>query len=423
MNKYEVTEAFINTWGETPKRQSNFAEGRFWEQGAFAVGPKVAGVIATPEKLLAGLEIMREYMHAKGITYGCEPGGILVKPLQDAVNSVMSSDAMPFSWSFIADGKTLCDKYKDDQQVLDEAAKLDSWYNGRTSLGPKQVKLFSDGAIYSQLMQVRDPYLDQHHGEWMTDLDVFQRAFRIFWDAGYQLHIHVNGDAGLDRVLNTLEENMRRNPRYDHRKVIVHFAVSQKDQVDRLARLGCFVSGIPYYTVALADNCTKNGLGADRADNMVRMGDVERAGVSYSYHSDMPMAPADPLYLMWCGVNRITTGGRVAAPNQKVSREGALKAVTSQAAYSLRVEDQMGSLVPGKLANFTILYDNPVTCDPLKIKDIKVWGTILEGRKQPVGGKMSKGIGYQYQPGVDDTTFGLAAMDHINKILSAHSHE
>ncbi len=62
----------------------------------------------------------------------------------------------------------------------------------------------------------------------MTDLDVFQRAFRIYWDAGYQIHIHVNGDAGLDRLLNTLEENLRRNPRYDHRTTIVHFAVSAK---------------------------------------------------------------------------------------------------------------------------------------------------------------------------------------------------
>jgi hypothetical protein len=136
------------------------------------------------------------------------------------------------------------------------------------------------------------------------------------------------------------------------------------------------------------------------------------------------MAPADPLYLMWCGVNRITTSGRVAAPDQRVSREGALKAVTTEAAYSLRVEDQMGSLTPGKLANFTILYDNPVTCEPLKIKDIKVWGTVVEGRKQPVAGKMTKGgMGYHYQPGTEDSTFGLAALDHINKIVNAHSHE
>lgn len=420
LEKYGVTADFIKTWGQTPQKQSVLAEGRFWEQGMFAVAPKIATVLATPEKLEKGLFITRDYMHSKGITYGNEPGGILVKPLQDGVNSVMSSEEMPFRWSFMADGKTLCDKYKDDKQVIEEAGKLDSWYHGKTSLARNQVKLFSDGAIYSQLMQVREPYLDKHHGEWMTDLDVFERAFRVFWDAGYQIHIHVNGDAGLDRVLNTLEKNLKRYPRKDHRTVIVHFAVSAKDQVDKLAKLGCVVSGNPYYPVALADNYSKNGLGPKRADSMVRMGDVERAGVSYSFHSDMPMAPADPLYLMWCGVNRLTTGGRVAAPEQKVSREGALKAVTIDAAYSLKVEDKMGSIAKGKLANFTILYDNPVNCDPMKIKDIKVWGTVLEGKKQPVGLKNTKSSLGMNAPNESDELAG-AALGHVVKILSAHS--
>lgn len=420
--KYGVNADLIKTWGETPQKQSKLDEGRFWEQGMFAVAPKIATVLATPEKMQTGLNIMRDYMHSKGITFGNEPGGLLVKPLQEAVNAVMSSNDMPFRWSFIADGKTLCDKYKDDAQVLEEAIKLENWYYGKTSLAKNQIKLFSDGAIYSQLMQVREPYLDNHHGEWMTDKEVFERAFRIFWDAGYQLHVHVNGDAGLDRVLNTLEINLRRNPRFDHRTVIVHFAVSQKDQVERLAKLGCIVSGNPYYTAALADNYSENGLGPERADNMVRMGDVERAGVSFSYHSDMPMAPADPLYLMWCGVNRITTSGRVAAPNQKVSREGALKAVTIEAAYALKMEDQIGSIASGKLANFTILSENPITCDPLKIKDIMVWGTIVEGKKQPVGMKNTKkAIGYMDT--YDTDSFSLAALNHIKRIVVRHDHE
>jgi hypothetical protein len=213
LKKYGINAELIKTWGATPQKQSVLAEGRFWEQGMFAVGPNVATVLATPEKLQTGLGIMKEYMLSKGITYGNEPGGILVKPLQDAVNAVMSGNDMPFRWAFMADGKTLCDKYKDDVQVIEEARKLESWYNGKTELAKNQVKLFSDGAIYSQLMQVRDPYLDNHHGEWMTDLDVFERAFRVFWDAGFQIHVHVNGDAGLDRVLNTLEKNLRRNPR------------------------------------------------------------------------------------------------------------------------------------------------------------------------------------------------------------------
>jgi hypothetical protein len=177
--------------------------------------------------------------------------------------------------------------------------------------------------------------------------------------------------------------------------VIVHFAVSQKDQVDRIKQLGAIVSGNPYYPTALADNYSKVGLGPERADNMVRMGDVERAGISYSYHSDMPMAPGQPLFLMHCGVNRITQSGRVAGENQRVSREGALRAVTLDAAYSLQMEKEVGSIVPGKLANFTILADNPVTCDAAKIKDIAVIGTVHEGRVQPVkkvGNKKTAGV-------------------------------
>ena len=379
-----VTEELVSGWSPSERQQANFAEGHFWEQGVFAVGKHIATMIATPERLQRGLAITRDYLHAKGITHGNEPGGILVKPLQDAVNAVFAQPSMPFRWSFMVDGKSLCDKYADDARVLAESAALGSWYGGMTSQAEKMVKLFADGAIYSQLMQVREPYLDGHAGAWMSDLPVFERAFRIYWDADYQIHIHVNGDAGLDRVLNTLEKNLRRRPRFDHRTTIVHFAVSAPDQVERIRRLGCLVSGNPYYVTSLADNYGKVGLGPQRADEMVRMGDVERAGISFSYHSDMPMAPADPLFLIWCGVNRRTQSGRVAAENQRVSREGALRAVTLDAAHSLKQERERGSLVTGKLANFTILDDNPVTCPPLKIRDIGVWGTVHEGRLLPV---------------------------------------
>ena len=176
-------------------------------------------------------------MHASGITIGNEPGGILAKPVQDGINTVFSSPDMPFRWSLMPDAKTLVSNYPDEAQVIAETEKLESWYGGMTSLAPKQAKLFADGAIYSLLMQVREPYLDGHTGEWMMDKDVFERAFRIYWDAGYQIHVHVNGDAGLDRVLDTLEANLRRNPRYDHRTVLVYFAVSAEEQVQRISDL------------------------------------------------------------------------------------------------------------------------------------------------------------------------------------------
>jgi predicted amidohydrolase YtcJ len=279
---------------------------------------------------------------------------------------VLGDSSSPFRFYFIPDGKSITGAFP-DETVAGETEKLLSWGHGMTAYLPKQVKLFADGAIFSQAMQLTGGYTDGHLGAWMMDPDFFARSFRVYWDHGYQIHIHVNGDAGLDMVLDQLDLSIRRQPQPDHRTVIIHFAVARPDQVDRIKRLGAIVSGNPYYPVALADNYRTNGLDPERADIMVRMGDVERAGISYSYHADMPMAPAQPLFLMWAGVNRITNEGNVRGPEQRVSRLGALKAVTIEAAYSLRMEKDVGSIVPGKLANFTVLSDNPVTIDAIKI--------------------------------------------------------
>jgi len=416
-----VTQDLMDGWSTSAQAQSSFVEGHFWEQGMFSVLPYIAPMVADPDKFREGALVMRGYMHSKGITFGNEPGGILAKPVQDTVNSVMSDSSMPFRWSFMADGKTLAETYADDAQVIAETEKLESWYNGMTHLAQGSVKLFADGAIYSLAMQLREPYIGDYHGEWMMDEDLFDRTFRIYWNAGYQIHIHVNGDAGLDRVLNALETNLKRNPRSDHRTTIVHFAVSAPDQVDRIKQLGAIVSANPYYVSALADQYSETGLGPERADQMVRLGDVERAGISYSLHSDMPMAPADPLFLMWCAVNRITSSGRIAGENQSISREGALHGVTLDAAYSLRLEQERGSIEPGKLANFTILDENPLTVEATKIKDVGVWGTVMEGRKIQTGDADGRKALLDPTPsGINKTEFAKAAMEHA--IRSVHSH-
>jgi hypothetical protein len=382
--KYGVTKEWFDKLPDSAKAQSDFANAHYWEQGAFAIMPLIASAIASPERLHSGLDFVKTYYHANGVTLGCEPGGLASKTMQDAQNAVLSNSSSPFRFFFIVDGKSITGVYP-DSKVAEESEKLLSWGRGMTAYLPNQVKLFADGAIFSQAMQVTRGYADGHKGEWMMDPDFFARTFRVYWDLGYQLHVHVNGDAGLDMVLGQLDLNMRRNPRPDHRTVIIHFAVSTPEQVARIKRLGAIVSGNPYYPIALADNYRSNGLDPERADAMVRMGDVERAGVSYSFHSDMPMAPGQPLFLMWSGVNRVTNDGNLRGPEQRVSRLGALKAVTIEAAYSLQMEKEVGSIAPGKLANFTILADNPVTVDPMRIKDIAVWGTVHEGRVLPVG--------------------------------------
>ena len=401
--KYGVTREWFDKLPESAKKQSDFANGHYWEQGGFAVLPLIVQAIASPKRVRAGLEFVKDYYHANGVTLGCEPGGILSKPLQEAQNAMLGDPSSPFRFYFIPDGKSITAAFP-DEKVAEETEKLLAWGHGMTAFLPKQVKLFADGAIYSQAMQLTGGYTDGHQGAWMMDPDFFARSFNVYWDLGYQIHIHVNGDAGLDMLLDQLELCIRNKPRFDHRTVVIHFAVSRPDQVERIKRLGAIVSGNPYYPVALADNYRTNGLDPARADIMVRMGDVERAGIHYSYHSDMPMAPAQPLFLMWAGVNRITNDGNLRGPEQRMSRLGALEAVTIEAAFSLRMEKDIGSIVPCKLANFTVLSDNPVTIDAIKIKDIKVWGTVQEGRVLPVQRAAGSGETPALGPVLDEPT-------------------
>lgn len=382
LESYKIDEAFVSSMPKAAKEQSSLEKGRFWEAGMFAVVPKLLPVIATPERLREGLEFVVNYYHSNGVTLGSEPGGLYSKELQDAQNAVMSGPDAPFRFYYIPDGKSIFAAFPDT--TIEETRKTESWGQGMTRIMPKKIKLFVDGAIYSLAMQLREPYVGGiGHGEWIVQPDVFAKAFQIYWDAGYQLHVHVIGDAGIDMVLDNIEANMRRSPRHDHRTVLVHFGVSSEDQIGRIKRLGAIVSGNPYYVTALADKYSEAGLGPKRANNMVRIGDVERAGISYSFHADMPMAPGQPLFLMHAGVNRTTASGRVAGEDQRASREGALKAITLEAAYSLGLENEVGSIVPGKRANFTILSDNPMTVAEKAIKDIEIWGTVQEGRILP----------------------------------------
>jgi len=187
----------------------------------------------------------------------------------------------------------------------------------------------------------------------------------------------------LKLLLDVLEENIERNPREDHRTTIVHFGYSNFDQVQRIKDLGAIVSANPYYVTTLSDLYSRVGVGAKRSQEMVRLGDVDRADIPIGLHSDMPMAPASPLLLMHSAVNRINYANEVAGPNQRISPESALRAVTIDAAYILGLENEVGSIVKGKLANLTILSENPMKVDPKLIKDIEVIGTISEGKYFP----------------------------------------
>ena len=383
---FKITEKDIAHLNEEDKKLANFNEGHFSERGLIAVMPKIMSYLAAPERIIKGLEITEKYIQEQGITLIANPGAMYDPRIQEVKNYVFGDKKTPFKSLYIPSALYMLEKVE-IVNLLEETEAHLSWGTGKVEYIPNHIKLFADGAMYSQNMVLRDGYLDGHQGVWLMEDSIFKKTFKLYWDAGYQIHVHQNGDAGLDRVLDVLEENLDRNPREDHRTTIVHFGYSAFDQIKRIKDLGVIVSANPYYVAVLSDLYSKQGVGYERSQEMVRLGDLVRSDIPLSLHSDMPMAPASPLVLMDASVNRINYANKVAGPNQRIDPLTALKGVTINSAYTLGIELEYGSITPGKYANMTILSDNPLTINPLKIKDINIIGTIEEGRsfiKQPV---------------------------------------
>ena len=368
---------------EEDQHLANFDDGHFSERGAIIVLPKLMQVLAAPTKLIQGLQKTKEYLHSNGITVIGNPGSMYNKDLQGAKNLIFGNIDSPFESYFFPSALNLSEQFQ-IHEVLGAAKDQTRWGAGKLNYLSKHIKLFADGAMYSQNMVMRDGYLDNHQGSWLMNLETFENLFRIFWDEGYQIHIHQNGDAALDRLLLTLEKNLARNPRDDHRTTVVHFGYSAKDQLKKMKELGVLVSANPYYVTALSDLYSRKGVGYERSQEMVRLGDAIKEGIKVALHSDMPMAPASPLMLMHAAVNRDNFAGKVAGPNQRITKIEALRAVTINAAYVLRLEKLYGSIETGKYANFTILDKNPLKIRSNEIKNIRILGTVLKGESLPL---------------------------------------
>jgi len=364
---------------------SDWDKGHVWEKGVFMVAPKLFTLVASPEKFRLGLERARDYVHAGGITAALDPGVQLTPELIESMFNVLESDVLPFDYYLVPAGNSIYDHAGKDAQKTVAIARETAKHNGeQIQWMPKTIKLFTDGAVFSQLMQLKQGYLDGHHGEWIQSPEDFEDVARAFWNEDYQLLVHTNGDLGMEVVLNTLKKLQQESPRYDHRLSVHHFAYSEKAQVERLAHLGGIISSNPFYLHVLGEQYSKVGVGEERSSEMVRGRSVLDNNVNLSFHSDAPMAPANPLLLAWAAVNRTGLTGKVLGQQEKVTVEEALRAITIGAAFDMGKEKEMGSIEVGKRANFTVLADNPLTTEPQLLKDIAVVATVVDGRVLPV---------------------------------------
>ena len=362
--------------------QVDWKKGHFYEGGWLALVPRMAPNLVDMQRYLKGLSIMSQLIVQNGITTIAEPGFPNASfELEYALLKIEMEKNPPYTVYLIPNGSQLYRMEGGNNEALAFTKDLDTKYNTHNiKFLPKQIKLFSDGAIYSQLMQMEDDYTDGHHGEWMTPPALLKAQLSLYWDNDYKIHIHSNGDLGIQQVLDFNNEDQKRKPRTDHRFTLHHMGYFTDSQAQQVADLGMDASVNPYYLWALADKYSEIGLGEARGENLVRIKSLTEKNVPVSFHSDFSMAPMEPLTLVWTAVNRVTSQGSKFSQDQRIDLYTALQAVTINAARVLNLENEIGSIEQGKIANFVLLEENPLQVDPMLLKDIKVLGTVYRGQ-------------------------------------------
>jgi predicted amidohydrolase YtcJ len=292
----------------------------------------------------------------------------------------------PVRVQLVYDGAGLVQNWGDEAVThLQEVKQRDT-----DKLRTGMVKFTLDGSVQGYTAQIAPGYWNGAGNPiWNVTEEQFLEYGERFWNAHFPLKVHVNGELSVEALLNGLDVLQKRSPWPDHRTTFEHCPAVTREQYTRIANAGATVNlftnhidywGEQHYTITL---------GPGRADAIASAATAKSLKIPYSFHSDAPITPSSPLFAIWAAVNRTTRTGGVLGNDQRISALDALRAVTSGAAYLLRIEKENGSIEPGKRADLTVLADNPLTVPAPAIRNIPVRATVLGGQVfmvPPVGG-------------------------------------
>ncbi|MBU3582942.1 amidohydrolase family protein [Polynucleobacter sp. 15G-AUS-farblos] len=250
------------------------------------------------------------------------------------------------------------------------------------------IKYITDGSTQGLTAALNDPYSYPKGSKWSgalnyKDAEIYA-SMKSYFDQGWQISSHSNGDKAIDQALNSYSKLLAGNPKPQERRLrIEHFTVNHESQVKKAVQLGVIpsftIGHVNYWGAAFHDHI----IGPERAKRIDPAGDFKRAGGKFTLHSDSPVSNVGPLNYVSEEVTRLwqLPPQKVLGPTQTVTVDDAIRAITIDAAYQIFADNIVGSLEVGKQADLVVLEKNPRKTPPADIRNIKVKETWIDGKQ------------------------------------------
>ena len=329
------------------------------------------------EKWEAAILRAQEELHALGIT-----------AWQDAA---VTADTYPAylelaergALTMRMEGNLLWERGADDGQLEELVARRDAGSAGRLRL--RGAKIFVDGVLENFTGAVLEPYVGTDNaGLSMHDPDELAELVTALDARGFQVHMHTIGDRAVREALDATEAASRANGARDRRFHLAHVQLVHPDDLPRFAELGVAANVSPYWACRsdYVTVLTEPFIGPERSARMYPFGSLLRAGAPLAFGSDWTVSTPNPLLEIEVAVTRAPTDDRGAEPllpDEALDLPTALETFTAGSAWVNFLDDETGTIEPGKLADLVVLDRNVLDPGTGPIGDANVLLTLVEG--------------------------------------------
>jgi len=316
-------------------------------------------------------------LHALGIT-AWQDASVLPHTLR-AYRTLAERDELTMR----AEGNLLWDRTRGEEQIDELLAMREEGSVGRLRI--RGAKIFQDGVLENFTGALLEPYVGtDNRGIGMHEPAELNSIVTLLDGHGFQVHLHTIGDRAVRESLDAIESAQQANGRRDARHHLAHIQLVHPDDQPRFAELGVVANAQPYWAAAsrYVTDLTLPFIGEERARYHYPFGSLRRAGARLAFGSDWTVSTPNPLEIIEVAVTRVEHPNRNTEPmlpKEALDLETAVAASTRGSAHVNFLEEETGSIEPGKLADLVVLDRDLFDRGAGPVGDARIVLTLVEG--------------------------------------------